>query len=134
MARYDKYEPKAGGFRAPLAADLVATTDQGTGNPLGVGLDVNGRVVPGAGQSGIVGVLITTKNMKAGDIVDVMTAGEIVEMAAVAAGTMVTALTTTGVTDDNATDATHLPVGFTVEATRLVVRVGNTVTVEVAAP
>jgi hypothetical protein len=133
MARYDKYEPKAGGFRAPLAADLEATTAQGTGNPLGVGLDVNGRVVPGAGQSGIVGVLVTTKNMKAGDIVDVMTAGEVVEMAAVAAGTMATALTTTGVIDDVATDATHLPVGFTVEATRLIVRVGNTVTVEVEA-
>lgn len=122
MARYDKYEPKAGGFRAPLAADLAKTTTQGTGNPIGVGLDVNGRVVPGAGQTGIVGVLVTTKNMKAGDIVDVMTNGEIVEMASVAAGTVITTLTTTGVTDDVAADGTHIRVGFTVEATRLIVR------------
>lgn len=122
MARYDKYEPKAGGFRAPLAADLAATDSTGTGNPLGVGLDVNGRVVAGEGQTGIVGVLVTTKAMKAGDIVDVMTSGEIVEMASVAAGTEITTLTTTGVTDDVAADATHIKVGFTVEATRLIVR------------
>lgn len=123
MARYDKYDPKDGGFRAQLAADLPATTATGTGNPLGVGLNASGKVVPGAGQSGIVGVLCTTRAMKAGDVVDVMKDGEIVEMAAVAAGTLVTSLTTTGVTDDVAADATHIRVGHTVEATRLIVGV-----------
>lgn len=122
MARYDKYEPKAGGFRAPLAADLTATANTGNKNPVGVGLDVNGRVVIGAGQTGVIGVLVTTKNLKAGDIVDIMTSGEIVEMAGVAAGSVVTAATVGGDTDDVAADGTHIRVGHTVEATRLVVR------------
>jgi len=125
MARYDKYDPKDGGFRAPLAADLDATSTTGNGNPLAVGLDVNGRVVAGAGQTGIVGVLITTKNMKAGDIVDVMTDGEIVEMAGVPAGTVLSGADADGVVDDTAPGAGQIRVGHTVEATRLVVRVAR---------
>lgn len=125
MARYDKYDPKDGGFRAPLAADLDATTGEGTGNPIAVGLDVNGRVVAGAGQTGVVGVLVTTKNMRAGDIVDVMTDGEIVEMAGTAAGSVVTALDADGVLNDEAVGAGRTRIGHTVEATRLVVRVAR---------
>jgi hypothetical protein len=125
MARYDKYDPKAGGFRAPLAADLPATTATGAGNPIGVGLNASGQVVPGAGNSGLKGVVITTKAMKAGDIVDVMTDGEIVELASITAGTTVTALTTDGTLGVAAVDATHKTMGFTVEATRLVVRAGR---------
>ena len=125
MARYDKYDPKDGGFRAPLAADLPATSTTGDGNPLAVGLDVNGRVVAGAGQTGVVGVLVTTKALRAGDIVDVMTDGEIVEMAGVAAGSIVTGATADGDVDDVAADGTHIRLGHTVEATRLVVRVAR---------
>lgn len=121
MARYDKVDPISGNVRAALAADLAKTAP---GNPLGVGLDSSGRVVAGAGNSGIVGVLCTTRDMKAGDIVDVMTNGEIVEMAGVTAGTVLTANTGTGVLAVTAADATHQAVGFTVEATRLVVRRG----------
>lgn len=125
MARYDKYEPKSGGFRAPLAADLNATSKTGAGNPIGVGLDNQGRVVPGDGDSGVKGVVVTTKNMKAGDIVDVMTDGEIVEMAGIAAGANVTCDVADGSLDDDAIDATHFYVGFAVEATRLIVRVAR---------
>lgn len=125
MARYDKYEPKSGGFRAPLAADLPATSKTGNGNPLAVGLDVNGRVVLGTGNAGIKGVLCTTRDLKAGEIVDVMTDGDIVEMAGVAAGSNVTGATVGGVVDDVAADATHIYVGHAVEATRLVVRVAR---------
>lgn len=122
MARYDKYEPKAGGFRAPLAADLTATTATGGGNPIGVGLNSSGQVVPGAGQTGVIGVLVTTRNMKAGEIVDVMTSGEVVEMASATAGTAYSANTTTGAITNAAASATQTPIGFTVEATRLIVR------------
>jgi len=125
MARYDKYDPKDGGFRAPLAADLDATANTGNGNPIAVGLDVNGRVVAGAGNTGVVGVLVTTKNMRAGDIVDVMTDGEIVEMAGVAAGSVVTAADAGGAVDDVAVGAGRTRLGHTVEATRLVVRVAR---------
>lgn len=125
MARYDKYEPKSGGYRAPLAADLPATSKTGNGNPLAVGHDANGRVVPGASVSGIKGVLCTTRAMKAGEIVDVMTDGEIVEMAGVAAGSNVMGATVGGALDDVALDATHFYVGHCVEATRLIVRVAR---------
>lgn len=126
MARYDKYEPKAGGFRAPLAADLAATESTGDGNPLGFGLDVNGRAVPGAGQSGLKGIVCTTKAMKAGDIVDIMTDGEVVEFDGVA-GTTYYAAAADGVisTTAPAADDNGVTVGFTVEATRLVVRVAQ---------
>lgn len=126
MARYDKYDPKSGGFRAPLAADLAATEKTGNGNPVGATLDANGRVLTAAaGNTGTVGVLCTTKDMKAGDIVDVMTDGEIVEMADVAAGTIITNTEATGVIDDVAVAAGVVRVGHTVEATRLVVRVAR---------
>lgn len=117
VGRYDKYDPISGGFRAALAADTdVADT------PIAVGLDASGEVVAGEGETGIVGVLSLTKNKKAGDIVDVMTAGEMVEIAGLTAGDAVTGLTTTGVLSDTAASATQIPIGWTVEAGRLVVR------------
>ena len=119
MARIDKYDPVDGGFRAPLAADWA-----GQAAPVGVGLDVNGRVVLGAGQSGIVGVLCKPDAAKAGSIVDIMRDGELVEFAG-AAGTAYSANTTTGVISNAAVSGTQINVGFTVEATRLVVGVAR---------
>lgn len=119
MGRYDKYDPIAGGFRAPLAADRDTNE-----TPIGVGLDANGRVVAGAGNSGIVGVLINTRDMNAGDIVDVMTHGEIVE-AGLVAGTTYYAADADGTlgTAGPAAGVNATRVGHTVEADRLVVRV-----------
>ena len=76
MSRYDKYEPDGGGFRAPLAAAILAADG---GRAYGVGLDTSGRVVLGAGNTGIIGVLVAHGAKNAGDIVDVMTDGEIAE-------------------------------------------------------
>lgn len=125
MARIDKTNSAVGIFRAPLAADYA-----GSETPVGVGLDVNGRVVIGAGQSGIVGLLVRPPQnpqvplmpYKAGKQVDILTTGELVEFAG-AAGTRYTVNTTTGVVSSAAASATQIPVGWTVEATRLVVRV-----------
>lgn len=117
MARIDKYDPVGGGFRAPLAAAYT-----GTATPIGVGLDVNGRVVAGAGTSGIIGVLCKPDNAAAAAIVDVMKDGELVEFAG-AAGTAYTANTTTGAITTAAVSATQVKVGVTVEATRLIVGV-----------
>ena len=139
---YDKYEPLAGGFRAPLAANLTFDA-AGSFGPKAVSLDANGRVVVGtAGQSGGVGVLVKnvpmTPNLgniagqvnagvpiggKAGDIVDVMTNGEIVLDEDLVAGTAYYAeadgdLTATAPAEGVA----GYHVGHTVEATRLVVR------------
>lgn len=117
-ARYDKYDPKAGGFRAPLDVDTAAT-----GNlPIAYGIDVDGHAVPGAGQTGIVGVVCNPKAKFAGDVIDIMTAGEIVDCVGLAAGTQYSANTTTGVISAAAASATQVPIGFTVEADRLIVR------------
>lgn len=117
MARIDKYDGVAGGFRAPLAADWA-----GSVTPIAFGLDVNGRAVPGAGTSGIKGVVCKPDTLKAGQPIDIMTNGELVEFAG-AAGTTYTANTTTGVISSAAASVSQIVVGFTVEATRLVVRV-----------
>lgn len=129
MARYDKYEPVSGGFRAPLAADWAGAL----GTPVGVGLDASGRVVPGAGNTGVVGVLIVegrvapdgTRSLsprgKAGEIQDVMTDGEIVDCTGLTAGTVYYAASADGAVSVTSTGgATRL--GATVEAQRLVVR------------
>lgn len=76
MARYDKYDPKAGGARAPLAANWPA---EDVGKLYGVGINSQGQVVKGAGNTGIVGVLTLTKAYKAGYVADIMTNGHIVE-------------------------------------------------------
>ena len=142
MARYDKYDPISGGFRAKLNADLTLTNGSFFG---AVSLNTSGRVVVGtAGQSGLVGLVVKnaargpvsqygttpfqgTPNANiaigalAGDPVDIMTAGEIVEVSGFTAGQKVYAKA------DGTLTATSAPgliqVGWMVEATRMVVRV-----------
>ena len=116
-ARYDKYDPISGGFRAVLAVALDATK---VGVPLGVGLDGNGRVDNTAPASGVLGVLVVDSPKVIGDVVDVMTSGEIVDVEGLAAGTVYFADAAAGAIG---TDNTDVRVGHTVEATRLVVRV-----------
>ena len=78
MARYDKYDPIAGGFRAPLAAAITAPADIGV--PRAVSIDANGRVVFGGAAAAICGVMVADQAKAANEIVDVMTAGEIVDL------------------------------------------------------
>lgn len=122
MARYDKYDPYSGGFRAPLAAAIAAEDSY---KPYAVGLNSSGQVVLGAGTTGIRGILIAHGAKSAGDIVDVMTHGDIVEFAetsgtAATAGSSYGGMNATGVVTKTTPDAA---LGFTVEADRLVVRV-----------
>lgn len=116
MARIDKTDSAIGVFRAPLNAAYT-----GAAAAIGVGINSSGRVVVGAGQTGIVGVICSPYNKAAGDIIDVLTFGELVEFGG-AAGTVYTANTTTGVISNGAASATQVPIGFTVEADRLIVR------------
>jgi hypothetical protein len=117
VARYDKYEPMSGGFRAPLNADWL---EADLNKVCPVSLNASGKVVKGtAGQSGFVGVLVLTKIRKANEVVDVMQDGEIVEMSGLAAGTQYYALANG---EGVATTNTLPRVGWTVEATRLIVR------------
>lgn len=125
MARYDKYEPMSGGFRAPLAADWLAAD---LNKVVGVGLNAQGRVVKGAGNTGVIGALVLTKVIKANKVVDVMQDGEIVEMdvnhAGIVAGTKYY-FDATGalVAGAPAAGVNGVLAGWTVEATRLVTRV-----------
>lgn len=130
MARYDKYNPYGGGFRAPLAADWASAD---LGKPYAVGLNSSGQVVKGAGQSGVVGVLVLTKAYKAGTVVDVMTDGEIIEFAPTAttpgsgsgaAGTSYFANASTGAISTTSTTGAH-KIGFTAEGSRLIVHAAD---------
>jgi hypothetical protein len=120
MPRFDKVEPKGGSFRAPLA---IAIASGDVGVVYGVGLDVNGKVVRGAGQTGVVGIICPSNVLAINDPIDVMTDGEIVDVALVA-GTKYYINTGTGVLETSAPAAgTNKPVaGHTVQAWRLIVR------------
>jgi hypothetical protein len=136
MARYDKYDPISGGFRAPLAADF--STVANFGKVYAVRLNASGQVVIGSAgaQTGIVGVMVLTTAKFAGDAVDIMTHGEIVDIStatpfdnfsaatvatAPAAGTEYYGVPGTGMIDSTAT--ANRKIGWTVEQKRLVVRV-----------
>lgn len=129
MARFDKYNGHVGGFRAPLDAATVAglapTGD--VGKVWAVGLSASGRVVKGAGATGILGVICPVRPMAAGEMIDVMTDGEIADFTlqaggAAAAGTRYFGVAASG--DYNTTN-TGTRIGWTVEAGRLIVRVGR---------
>lgn len=138
-ARYDQVEPHVGIVRAPLAANITFTAS-GEYGPKAVSLDANGRVVIGtAGQSGLVGILVknvpqmpaglataaqTVNNWmggRAGDIVDIMIQGQIVDCAGLTAGGKVYCHAD-GSIDMVATAGVQ--VGYTVEAGRFVVLLG----------
>lgn len=79
MARYDKYDFVAGGFRVQLAAAITDPTQIGV--PLAVGLNASGLAVIGAGTAvGVVGVYVADQAKAVGDVADVMTNGEIVDL------------------------------------------------------
>lgn len=121
MARFDKYDPVSGGFRAPLLAALV-TAD--VGKVLGVSIDTAGKVViGGAAAADIVGVICAVRAMAAGEPIDVMTSGEIDDATysgggATATGDRVYAATT-GAT--STTNTGHI-VGRVIQVGRIVVR------------
>lgn len=148
MAKYDKYEPIAGGFRAKLGAALPLTNGGFFG---AVSLNSTGRALVGnSGQTGIVGV--TVKNVARGpvgpwglslegtpnanapigaqpnDVIDIMTSGEIVDLDK----TVFIAATKFYAKADGSISATggtgSVPIGHTVEAGRLVVRIANPLT------
>lgn len=125
FSRIDKYEPMGGGFRAPLNAAIPADD---VGKIRGVSINSSGRAVLGGAVVAIKGVICAVKVMAAGDIIDVMTDGEIVQATlpagtALVAGTDYYADATTGALTATATSNAY--VGHTVELDRLVVRVGR---------
>jgi hypothetical protein len=138
MSRYDKYDPMVGGFRAPLLANWAYTasvpdkTHADLNKIFAVGIDAAGKVSKlGSGATAtFVGIMVLTLPKAAGEIVDIMTAGELVEVAdaeiaGAATGPGLPVFTdpavATGVTTTSFV-ANGLYVGRFVEAGRLVVR------------
>jgi hypothetical protein len=118
VARYDKYDGVAGGFRAESAA---AVAEANWDRPIGASLNASGLLlVKAAGNSGFKGVTIVDRTKrKAGAILDTMTNGEIVDCAGLTAGTTYYLDPATG---ELTTVESRYHVGATVEAWRLVVR------------
>src|SRR5690349_9058950 len=116
------------GTRAFLAADWLPGNLE---KVVGVGLNASGQVVVGAGATGVIGVLILTRVIKAGrEPVDIMKRGEIVQFdvagrpnvafAAAAPGTKYYSDAAGVISTTN----TGTYVGHTVEKGRLVVSMG----------
>ena len=146
MSRYDKYDPMTGGFRAPLLANFAYTASlpdrkhADLGKLFAVALDNTGKISKfGSGFPLFAGVMILTSPMAAGDMVDVMTDGEITDLIdaeILAVNTLGpgqalygdVSLTTGQLTSVKA--AGDFYVGRTVETSRLIVRCSfNTETV-----
>lgn len=136
MSRYDKYDPKDGGFRAPLNAAWTATSGPGAVTDLfrvtGVQLNGSGRLIRATAVAAAVGIVVVHGVKAAGDVVDVMTDGEVIELDAldIQAATAPTAGTkyfldvTAGRLTATApgVGVNGFYVGTTVELNRLVVR------------
>jgi hypothetical protein len=134
--RYEKNNPYGGSHRAPLALDWPAAD---ANKVWGVGLNSAGAIVKGAGQTGVIGLLIvplgTTPEGQplyppdAGTPLDIMIHGEIGNFLTTSAAGVLAA----GVAGqkyyahaDGSVDATATAgvlVGYTIEASRLAVHV-----------
>ena len=137
MAAYDKYDSKISGPRSFLAADWSSSD---LNKVVGVGYNASGQLVKGAGVTGIMGVLVLSRVIKAGrEPVDPMKRGEITAFdkvgkpsttfAAAAPGTRYAVDNTTGAVEalsgSTAPAAGKTYIGHTVEAGRLIVNVAE---------
>lgn len=117
MARFDHVDSTIGIVRAPINAN-IAEADWDT--VIGVGINATGKAVKGAGKTGVIGVAVPGRTVyRAGQVMDIMQKGDIVDVAGLAAGTKYYVVPATGVLTNTATDNVY--VGYTVEADRLVV-------------
>lgn len=128
-ARPDKVENRGGSFRAALEAD-IAVGD--VGKVYAISINSSGRaVVGGPAETAISGLAVAVRPMKAREIIDVMTNGEI-EDATMTSGAAFTLGAPVYAHADGTVDNTSASgkvVGITVaRAGRLVVRVGAATT------
>lgn len=120
-ARVDKTNSQVGVVRAPLNADIA---EADWNKVIGIGINSSGKAVKGAGQSGLVGIAIFDRtNYRAGTPCDIFRLAEVIVWGTelLAAGTVYTLNTTTGVLSNTAASGTQIRAGYTVEADRLIV-------------
>lgn len=127
MSRFDKYEPLANGFRARLEETWL---EADVGVCLAVAVNASGHAVKGniSGTSGLKGVVALGQVRSAGHPIDVMTCGEILDVAddevtgTLAAGINIYAVPGTGALTTAAAAGVNIYVGHMVEIDRLIVR------------
>lgn len=79
MARFDKYGPLTGGFRGKLKVALPVATPLDKERIFGVSIEAaTGLVVLGGVVGNVRGIINVRESKNAGDPVDVMTQGEII--------------------------------------------------------
>jgi hypothetical protein len=127
MARFDKYDPVSGGFRARLG---FAPSAGEVGDVIAVNLNGSGEVIKAVAAADAEGVICLSSLLNQGDVVDVMTDGEIVD---VGAGNNVTGYAAGATAYAGATGAIGVTapgagvngtrIGRFVESWRLIVRV-----------
>lgn len=137
MSRYDKYNPVSGGFRAPVNAAWTTTSGPAGVTDLNrvicVELNGSGRIIKATAALNVCGFVVVHKPLAAGDIVDVMTDGEVVDMGAadMQSGVAPTAgnrlffdatASRLAVVAGPVAGTNYALIGRTVEATRLVAR------------
>lgn len=123
--RWDKTEPHDT-IRGILESDWLAAD---VGEIVGVGYNASGRLVKGAGQTGVIGVVIFSQAYKAGRAVDVLKRGEAVGGVNIVPATPAVAgrsysISATG-TKTATADGVRGTLGFTAEADRLIVDFQN---------
>jgi hypothetical protein len=95
MSRFDKYDPISGGFRAKLKLALSVSTALERERIFGVSVEAaTGLLLLGGAATAIVGIINVRESKAAGEPVDVMTHGEIVDAFFLNDGTTATVLGT----------------------------------------
>lgn len=125
MARFDKYDPISGGFRAPLGFAPVAAD---VGKVIAVDISGTGVAIKSVDGAAARGVICLSSLLAQGKAVDVMTNGEIVDVVSpndltgAGAGVRVRAGAAGLVTNAARTAANEKWVGWFVQNWRLIVR------------
>jgi len=129
MARFDKYDPVSGGFRARLGWAPVAAE---VGDVIAVVINGSGLAIKTTDAITCDGVVCLSSLNSLNDVVDVMTSGEIVDVGAndnvtgAAIGARVFSATGGAIgTTAPAAGVNGTRIGRFIEAWRLVVRVGS---------
>lgn len=119
--RVDKSDPYSGTHRARLESAWLAAD---VGEIVGVGLNASGRIVKGAGNTGVIGVLCLSQVRPAGHPVDILKRAELVGGTQIA-GVDAVAGTSYAITAAGVISATAAGVpgnlGYTTEVDRFVV-------------
>lgn len=133
--RFDKYDPISGGFRGKLKLALAVATALDKERLFGVSVEAaTGLLVLGGASTAIRGVIQVREAKLAGDMVDVMTHGEIVDAFFLNDGVTATVLGTTYYVDNvtgaiTATTTSNKAIGVRVVDTpdkgRIIVRVAQ---------